>query len=226
MPLSIEYDEEVLTDMFCRKLGMKVSLLLILIISLSGIVYGNEQLPKDVAKKLGVSEDVGKRFETLYEYEPTETDKERSSEEYNKIITKVSYAHGGKYVHLWKIEFVEGYSVSGNTINLYLDSDNNVETGRQRDNPLWDGIDVLWTLNNAEDEWRLFGYNWNAFGEESRMDYLATFIPYGNSLYCRYDLMKNKEGSQFVFRARLTSEIPGKTVHRTPWLDIKAKVYD
>ncbi len=212
--------------MFNKKLGIKVSLVLIFIIALSSIVYGNELLPKNVAKNLGVSADMGMRFETLYEYEPTQEDKERPSEEYNRLITKVSYAHCGKYVHLWKIEFVEGYTVSESTINLYLDSDNNVETGRQRNNTLWDGIDVLWTLNNANDEWRLFGYTWNAFGDESRMDYLATFIPDGNVVYCRYDLMKNKVGSEFVFRARLTSEMPSKTVSRTPWFDVKAKVYD
>ncbi len=212
--------------MIYKRQRIPVFFILFLILCLSNIAYGNEALPKKIAEGLGVSADIGERFETLYEYEPTIADRERPDEEYDRLIVKASYTHGGGDVHIWKIEFTEGYSVSEHIINIYLDSDNDVATGRKRGSPLWDGIDELWTLNNGDDTWRQIGYHWDASGMESRIDNKPRFIPDGNVIYCRYDLSKNRQGSQFVFRARLTSEIPGKTVDRTPWFHINDKAHN
>ncbi len=206
--------------------GIKIRAIFValFIICLSGIAYGNEALPEAVAEELGVSADIGRRFETLYKYSPTAVDREKPDEEYYRIITAVSYAHAGEDVHVWKMEFVEGYSVSGHTINLYLDTDNDINTGRQRNNPRWDGIDVQCALNNSIDAWRVFGYCWDAGGTEGRLQTTPVFVADGNAVYCRYDAPMYKRGSQFMFRYRLTSEAVGKTVDQVDWQLVRTKV--
>ncbi len=211
--------------MLYKGIEIRVLFVAILIICLSGIAYGNEALSETVAEELGVPADIGERFETLYQYQPTTADRERPDEEYYRIITKVSYAHGGGNVHVWKIEFVEGYFVSGHTINLYLDTDNNVATGRYRNNSRWDGIDVQCALNNSTDAWRVFGYCWDEAGNEGRLETTPIFVHDGNAVYCCYDSPMKREGTQFVFRFRLTSEAVSKTVDQVQWTTVRTTVH-
>ncbi len=215
--------------MFSRLI--QASFILLLIISLSGIVYGNEALPKGIAETLGVSVDTGTRFEIIYEYQPTASDKARPDAEYHRIITKVSYAHGGGDVGLWKIEFVEGYSASKHLVHIYLDSDNDILTGRQHKRSDgsyadWQGVDHLLTLDNTTDEWVIRRREYTPSGSVSDpVDNLPVYAAEGNTVYCRETISKNKDGVKLVFRGRVVSQIPGKVVNSSPWLNINAKAY-
>ena len=216
--------------MFAFKKVFHVLVILMVITCLSSTVFGKELLPEKIAEELGISADIAERFELVYEYEPTEENRKRPNEEYTRIITNVSYAHLGGDSHIWRIQFVEGYSVAGHLVRLYLDTDNDMTTGRQHKNPDgsladWQGVDEMVTLNNIENGWAESWRHFFAGGNDTYYSLLPKFVADGNVVYCLYQIPTNKEGDSLIFRARVVSQIPGKVVNSTPWLQIKAKAF-
>jgi len=130
-------------------------------------------------------------------------------------FTKVYFAPVAKGRYLWRIDFVDPFVVgSDNVLILYLDVDNNRETGR-KDKAFARGVDVMFRPSGLQ-----------------LIEFPRTFRPawssaiQGTSVYLAADLPICQRDGKSTYRMFLLSQnmLKGKNADsdRTPWTDVAA----
>jgi hypothetical protein len=166
--------------------------------------FGSETIPSEICFKLGVSPDIAEYFETLYTYTPTEEDKQRPTDEYTRIMTKIEYAHLGDNAHLWRVDFVGTSSSDYNWDTIfYINADNN-ETGRVAVG----GTDELITFACRDGSYTINRAHYTKDGERiNNFEPKPIFALDGTSLYIRYDeVRKNERAGKLVFTYRVMTQ--------------------
>jgi hypothetical protein len=164
-----------------------------------------EAIPENVLEALDLKSEILGRFSVVHEYIPTPEDKARPREEFSRVITKVSYAHGGGDVHIWCIEFAGEAPLNYEwNVVFYIDADNDISTGRA-------GLGAeeqigIKSVGGTLDISRR-SYAANGQSAESPAPLPLRTLVHGRRLYIRYDnLTKNVEGDELLFRCSILSE--------------------
>jgi len=129
-------------------------------------------------------------------------------------FTKFYFAPVAKGRYLWRIDFVKPFDLEDaeNTFILYLDVDDDKETGR-KDKPFARGVDVMFRPTALQ----LIGFPQGANPGWSS-------VVQGDSMYLVADLPLNQKDGKSVYRAYLLTQNvrPDKTADcdRTRWIDV------
>ena len=169
-------------------------------------------IPDPVERKLGTDPRFAERLELVFtDRSRAEGDRNVSKSNYwpERDIVAVYFAPVARGRFLWRIDFAQEYSRDNSVLILYLNADNDSNTGR-KDAP--DGWDYMLTLEGPRSTTRYID------PEGRYSSYRPPLIEVvGKSVYMCADLPVNQEGGKSVYTASVLSETrqPHKYVDST-----------
>lgn len=136
-----------------------------------------------------------------------------------RTVRRVSLANAGGNRFLWRVDFLAEYPVTNSSLVIYLDADNDAETGRQQGI----GSEFMLQLDNGLARVTAFardGENTNAAAPR--------IVAHGDSVFFSYDVELAQEDGGSVFRLNVLSETkePHRSVHATGFFAAKGPPLD
>lgn len=134
-------------------------------------------------------------------------------------LRRLSMAHVAGDRFIWKVEFAEEFPVLGDTMVMYVDADNNPETGRQ-DKPEVRGTDVQYSCGGASVGASVGNPNVFAGGRSA-----ARGVRAGNAVWIADEVKLNREGDEAVVRIRLLVQRAGDGSDSTDFAEVRVPVF-
>ncbi len=134
-------------------------------------------------------------------------------------LRRLYMAHVAADRYIWKVEFAEEFPVTGDTLVLYVDADNDPDTGRQ-DKPEVVGTDVQYSCGGANVGASVGNPNVFEGGRTA-----ARGIPEGNAVWIADEVKLHREGDAAVVRVRLLVQRAGDGSDSTDWRQVRVPVF-
>lgn len=173
---------------------MKKSLLLLLLSTAAMPLHAQENtagLTNSELQSLGISQESLSQFITIYK--PANASPKTPA---GLQITNAAFANVAGNRQLWRIDFAGKYPVDNSNTVLYLDADNNAQTGRRDAG----GIDLITWIENGVPRARYF----SADGSK-QSTHKAQAVVKDNQLYFSTDIDLQTKGTDVAGRLRILS---------------------
>jgi hypothetical protein len=171
-------------------------------------------IPDEVEATLGTNPDAAEQLLLIVEDERKEQTAEQAAKNAPDIIS-VSAAHVAADRYLWRIEFADAFRPAGTALLLYLDADNNPNTGRQ-DSAGVKGTDIMYICLSGDCSASIRN---PAYQQQSGLD--ARGVLDGNLLYFCDDLKLATDGDRAAARFYVLSQREGGESDVTEWADMR-----
>lgn len=167
-------------------------------------------LPDSAEEQLGTDPNFAEQLDLIAE-DPAGESKEADNYHPGLDITALYFGNIAKDRYLFRVDFLEDYHAQNSTFILYVNADNDPNTGRKDEGALG-GTDFMIRPNGMSII--------DAEGKYTSGPSFSAVVD--GDLYLCADLPLNQVEGKSVFRARLLSESrdPYKAVDNTAWLDI------
>lgn len=134
-------------------------------------------------------------------------------------LRRLYMAHVAGDRFIWKVEFAQDFPVTGDTMVMYVDADNNPETGRQ-DKPEVRGTDVQYSCGGANIGASIGNPNVFEGGRSA-----ARGVREGNAVWVADEVKLNRVGHEAVVRIRLLVQRAGDGSDSTDWAQVRVPVF-
>lgn len=159
----------------------------------------NDGIPDEVEMRLGMDPETSDELVLICDDKSTAEGDKTIGPKQDKAfdVTKIYFGSAAEDRYVWRLDFAQPPVLSQDiALILYLDADNNPETGR-KDSAWAKGVDVMLRPGSLS----TFEYDTHAEPKP-----WTTYVVDGNHLYMVADLRLHQEGGKSVYRAYLLSQ--------------------